>query len=108
MFINFYSKIAIKKREGAGLLSGMYELPNIAGFYEEEEIKKMLKKRKLSPQEIRLFAEEKHVFTHIDWLMKGYLVKVKKEIPHFLWVTREELAKQYALPTAFQKILKKV
>ena len=47
----------------------------------------------------------KHVFTHIDWYMKGYEVTVKGTPPRFLWVTREERERAYPLPAAFQKML---
>lgn len=96
-------KIAIEKRNEKGLLSGMYQLPNIKGYLTEKEIEKLFD---LNIQQIELLGETKHIFTHVDWLMKGYLVTVCNENNQFLWVSSEELKEKYALPTAFQKILK--
>ena len=40
--------------------------------------------------------------THIDWLMRCYEVTSAAAPERFLWVTREELADAYPLPTAFK------
>lgn len=98
-------KIAIEKRDQKGLLSGMYQLPNVEGYYEEKELKQILKSWQLKAKQISFLKEAKHVFTHIDWYMKCYLVKVEEENEMFLWVTKEELEGKYALPTAFQKAM---
>ena len=99
-------RIAIEKRSDTGLLSGMYQLPNIDGFFTDEELEKVLRDWQLSPISLYFMKDTKHVFTHIDWYMKGYCVSVEEENERFLWVTKEELKSAYPLPTAFQKILK--
>lgn len=99
-------RIAIEKRPETGLLSGMYQLPNIDGFFTDEELEKALREWQLIPVSLRFMKNAKHVFTHIDWFMKGYHVSVKEENDRFLWVTEEELKSAYPLPTAFRKILK--
>ena len=100
------NEIAIEKRAEKGLLSGMYQLPNIEGFYTPEELKKIIAKWQLQAADIRFIKEEKHIFTHIDWYMKGYFVKVEKKNRQFLWVSPQELTEKYPLPTAFQKFTK--
>lgn len=99
------NRVAIEKRPEKGLLSGMYHLPNTDGFHSEEALQKILEEWEIAPESIRYFREAKHVFTHIDWYMKGYLVTVSTESSRFLWVTEEELSETYALPAAFQKLL---
>ena len=96
--------IAIEKR-GGGLLSGMYQLPNAAGYYSEEEIKDLLSAWQLTPVSVTFLKNAKHVFTHIDWLMQGWQVAVKEPNELFLWVSRQELQTAYPLPTAFRKLL---
>ena len=100
------NRVAIEKRSEKGLLSGMYQLPNIEGFHSEETLQKSLKGWDLDTDSIAFIKDAKHVFTHIEWYMKGYLVTVKSENSRFLWVTQEELDRSYPLPTAFQKLLK--
>lgn len=97
--------IAIEKRPQAGLLSGMYQLPNVDGHYSEEEICSLLEQWELAPQGLVFLKNVKHVFTHIDWLMKGYRAAVAGENSRFLWVTPRQLKSDYPLPTAFQKFL---
>ena len=99
-------RIAIEKREGPGLLSGMYQLPNAAGFLSEAELTALLREWGLAPEETVFLKDAKHAFTHIDWFMKGYAVKVTEANDRFLWVTREELKGRYPLPTAFKPFLK--
>ena len=99
-------RIAIEKREEPGLLSGMYQLPNAGGFLDEAALAALLEGWGLQPEETAFLKNAKHVFTHIDWFMKGYAVKVAEAGGRFLWVTRQELAGQYPLPTAFKPFLK--
>ena len=98
--------IALEKRPDSGLLSGMYQLPNIEGFLEEAALRETLTSRDLRPLEIVFLRETKHVFTHIDWFMRGWRVRVHHKPEGFLWVSPRELQENYALPTAFRKLLK--
>ena len=98
-------RIAIEKRPDTGLLSGMYQLPNVEGFHTEEELRKILQEWGLEPTDITFTKEAKHVFTHIDWIMKAYHITVKEQNERFLRVTADELKNSYPLPTAFQKLL---
>ena len=98
-------RLALEKRPASGLLAGMYQLPNLDGFLDETALTKQLTEWGLVPENIRFTKEMKHVFTHIDWYMKGYEVTVKRTPPRFLWVTREERERAYPLPAAFQKML---
>jgi hypothetical protein len=97
-------RIAIEKRPDTGLLPGMYQLPNIEGFYTEEELFAILRDRELSPVSLAYTKEAKHVFTHVDWYMQGYTAEVNAPSDRFLWVTQAELNTSYPLPTAFRKI----
>ncbi len=83
-------KFALRKREERGLLSGLWEFPNAA----EDE----------SAAYGTVLAEKtaKHIFTHVEWHMTGYLIEAKEFFPRFLWVTPEEMRKNYALPSAFK------
>ena len=108
MLVTEDNKIAIEKRTEKGLLSGMYQFPNWDGFYSDESIKSIINEYSLAPVEVSFLKETKHVFTHIDWYMKGYLVTVKQKSDRFLWVSHKELLEKYALPTAFQIFAKMI
>ena len=99
-------RIAIEKRPDKGLLSGLYQLPNIDSELTEEAIRNTVRSWGLSTQSITFVKSAKHVFTHIDWIMNAYRVEVTEIGGSFLWVTREEMSEHYPLPTAFLKLLK--
>ena len=45
--------------------------------------------------------EAKHIFSHVEWHMSGYLVKAGEEIPGMLFADRGELKEKYPIPNAF-------
>ena len=111
ILISSSGKIAIKKREQNGVLKGMYELPNVINKWQETKVEEVLKEKWniQSIQQIEFSGEYKHIFTHIEWHMYGYEVKVRTEDEKsFLWVSKEELETVYAIPTAFKQFIRKV
>lgn len=98
-------RIAIEKRPARGLLSGMYQLPNIKGFFTDEQLRELLNDWQTEVTSLCFIKDAKHVFTHIDWYMKGYRVSITQPTDRFLWVSPEELSRTYALPTAFKPFL---
>ncbi|MEG0216667.1 MAG: NUDIX domain-containing protein, partial [Hungatella sp.] len=44
----------------------------------------------------------KHIFSHIEWHMTGYLVQIEAKTSAYLMVDKIELAEIYPLPNAFQ------
>jgi A/G-specific adenine glycosylase len=84
----YQDQYAIRKRPDKGLLASMYEFYNVEGHIKEEFPK---------------LPKAKHVFTHKEWHMIGYLVEVDHLLEGFVWVTKEELEEVYSIPSAFQK-----
>lgn len=102
-------KVAIQKRESKGLLAGMYQFLNIEGnLTKEEVIKYLIDNWNLKIEQIEEIGEYTHIFSHVEWKMKGYQMKVKQENSKLLWVEQKELEKQYPIPTAFQFFKKKI
>ena len=66
-------KIAVRKRPENGLLAGLWEYPNYPGELNEQDILKLLEKKGLSPISLVKLKKSKHIFTHIEWHMSGYL-----------------------------------
>ena len=54
------------------------------------------------PLSIAPLGKAKHIFTHIEWHMTGYLVECKKDSPDYLWVSKDEAEADYSIPTAFK------
>ncbi|MCD8103894.1 MAG: A/G-specific adenine glycosylase [Lachnospiraceae bacterium] len=68
---------AICRRAPQGLLAGLYELPSREGRLTRDEALSCVAGDGFSPIRIRPLAEAKHVFSHVEWHMTGYLVVVE-------------------------------
>ncbi|MEG1656563.1 MAG: A/G-specific adenine glycosylase [Christensenellaceae bacterium] len=97
---------AIKKRNQTGLLSGMWEFPNVSGLLTQVQLEQVLEQWQIKPKTIIQSMDKKHVFTHIEWEMSSYLVLCKEKNGDFLWVTKRQLEEEFALPTAFKAFSK--
>lgn len=98
---------AIQKRPNKGLLAGLYELPNLEGHLSDEEVVAYSKSIGLNPLRIKSLGEGKHIFSHVEWQMKGYLVRVdeleKVNTKGMLFIHPEEVQERYPIPAAFEK-----
>lgn len=96
-------RVAIRKRPKKGLLAGLYELPNVEGHLTQDEVLAAVKQMGFSPIRIQPLADAKHIFSHIEWQMKGYaiLVEEKEEPADILLVEAEDAMRRYAIPSAF-------
>ena len=72
MILQNGQEFAIQKRPSGGLLGGLYELPNCDGNLSREEILSCVEKLGLIPLHIADAGEAKHIFSHVEWRMKGY------------------------------------
>lgn len=99
----------IKKRDSKGLLAGMYEFPSIEGHCSAEEVMEYLSDAGLKVLRVIPLEDAKHVFTHKEWHMQGYLVRVDELEPaspnekteDWIYIKPEEISRQYPVPTAF-------
>ena len=96
----------LRKREKKGLLAGMWELPSAGGHLTGAEALAQLEAWGLTAVALTDLGPAKHIFTHVEWHMTGYLAQVTGEPPDG-WAspTLGELEELYALPGAFQAYL---
>ena len=96
---------AIRKRPEKGLLAGLYELPNIQGHLKSEDALLYVKELGLDPLYIEELPPAKHIFSHIEWRMQAYRIKVSSlkttQDKELIFVSKEQSGKQYAIPSAF-------
>ena len=71
-------RILLHKRPSKGLLAGLYELPNLEGQADEEEAIAFARERGLQPLRVEPLPEAKHIFSHVEWHMTGYLFRLTK------------------------------
>ena len=94
---------ALVKRPGTGLLADLWQFPNVEGELGTEEALACTERLGLHPREIRKEVHRKHIFTHIQWNMKGIYLEVGEKIPEYQWFTPDQIRSQAALPTAFRQ-----
>ncbi len=99
-------KTALRKRPAKGLLAGMYEFPWLAGLQNEEQVLAYLKEQGLQAIHIKRLEDSKHIFSHKEWHMAGYAIRVDelertKDESGFLFIEREEAQDRYAIPAAY-------
>lgn len=98
-------KVAIKKRGNKGLLAGLYELPNVEGHFSQKEVVAYSKSIGLMPIKVEKKGEAKHIFSHVEWQMIGYEIRVdeleKACTEEMIFITPEEVEKSYPIPAAF-------
>lgn len=103
------NRAALHKRPDKGLLAGMYEFPAITGHRTAEEVKKWLEERGLKILRIVPLKESRHIFTHKEWHMWGYMIRVDELAPKndrlakegWLFAEAAETEEKYPVPSAF-------
>ena len=108
--IDCNEKFALRKRENKGLLPNLWEFPNVEGHLTQAQCKQVLDDLGIVTCEIKKLPPSKHIFTHLEWHMKGYFVRVPEfcDLSDFVWATKGEITHRYSIPTAFKKIVKVV
>ena len=95
--------VALRKRSAEGLLAGLWEFPHIPGTLHEDAAADPLADWGLSVLDWKKKISAKHIFTHVEWHMTGYLLTVTgNDTSDFVWADREKLT-SLAVPGAFQK-----
>ena len=97
----------------------MYEFPMLDGKHTDQEVLQYLKDQGLQTIQILPLGEAKHVFSHIEWHMIGYWVRVDELTPFrgekqqeladgTVFVEIEKASREYAIPSAFSAYAKQL
>ena len=101
-------RYALHKRGSSGLLAGLWEFPNVPGKLELPQALKALEGMGVTPRELGRQVERKHIFTHIQWNLRGFYLEIADCTGGFQWFTKEEINAQAALPTAFRQFWEEI
>lgn len=99
---------ALHKRSGKGLLANLWEFPNVSGTLELQQALDAAEGMGLHPRELLRQVERKHLFTHIQWNLRGFYLEVSEQSGDFQWFSAEEIRRQAALPTAFRQFWEEI
>lgn len=108
LLIQYEQRIALAKRPSKGLLAGMYEFPSIDGHQEEKQVIAYLKSLGVMPLRIRKLEPARHIFTHKEWHMTGYYVRVDEltGMGEYVFVDPVEIKDKYPVPSAYAAYMK--
>lgn len=118
LIIRDENKAALRKRSDKGLLAGMYEFPSLEGYKTAEEVTAYLADRGIRVLRIQPLEDAKHIFTHKEWHMKGYMIRVDeladedtgcgaesetalRTADDWLYIEPWETQERYPVPSAF-------
>ena len=107
MLIHSGDYFVIRKRPARGLLANLYEFPNTDGFLNEDEtIRYVEKMTGTYALRIRRIREAKHIFSHVEWHMRGYEIYVSSpsetvDLPEVIYADASEIEQKYPIPSAF-------
>jgi A/G-specific adenine glycosylase len=96
-------RYALEKRKQAGLLAGLWQFPNVTGKLDATEAVNAVQAFGIPVRDILRQTEKKHIFTHIQWQMRGFYMEVADISDRFVWITADEIEEKAALPTAFRQ-----
>lgn len=104
LLVNEQGQVWIRKRPNQGLLKGLWEFMMVEGHLNDEEIGSYMTQNNIPVATIQSLSKAKHIFSHIEWDMKGYLIHIQHGIIPFegQFVDPAQLFDHYAIPTAFQ------
>lgn len=107
LIIKDENRAAIRKRPNQGLLAGLYEFPALEGHRTKEQVVHALKEWGMNPLFVKSLEASKHIFSHKEWHMKGYVIRVDELMPingdeqGFIFVEPRETEEKYPIPSAF-------
>ena len=97
---------ALHRRPETGLLAGLWEFPCAEGRLSAEQAEEAVRAWGLTPERVEPLPAAKHIFTHVEWHMEGYLIRTEQPDGEFVWAEYEELLADYAVPSAYRVYLR--
>ena len=110
LVIRYGNLVALRRRPDRGLLAGLYEFPTMEGHCGEEQVITHLRQSGVVPLRIRRLTEAKHIFTHKEWHMTGYSVRIDdlSGMGEYVFVEPEKIRDQYPVPSAFAAYMEQI
>lgn len=110
--LKYQGKYLLQKRPPKGLLASLWEFPSQEGKLSIDEVKCQLDQMKATVSQIELLGTGKHIFSHIEWHMLGYLIHFDQIDENFLkeftLVTEQQMKEEYSIPSAFATYLDQI
>ncbi len=98
-------RLAVCKRPKKGLLAGLWQFPDTEGTLTVEQALSLAAQWEAAPQDPMVTLERNHIFTHVEWKLRGIYLRCGAMPEKFSWYTREEIRDGVGLPTAYRQFL---
>ncbi len=98
-------RLAVCKRPKRGLLAGLWQFPDTEGDLSMEEALALAAQWGVAPQSPVMELKREHIFTHVEWKLRGICLNCGSMAPCFQWYSREEIKESIGLPTAYRQFL---
>lgn len=110
--LEYQGKYLIQQRPDRGLLAGLWEFPSQEGKLSIQELMPLLHEWGVDMEHVELLGSGKHIFSHVEWHMLGYLVHLDN-IPEVLQKSLVlssvgQIETKYSIPSAFSVYLQKI
>lgn len=100
------SKAILKKRNDSGLLAGLYEFPTMEGLHTADEaVHEAEAHYGVTALYVEPLRSSKHIFTHLEWRMEGYMIRVQppeNRETEDLFVEASDIERNYSVPSAYR------
>lgn len=103
LVIWYGDRVALRRRPESGMLAGMYEFPTMEGRHNEKQVIAYLKKLGVEPLKVQKLEPSRHIFTHREWHMIGYMIRVDElaGMGEYVFVDPAQIRDRYPVPSAF-------
>ncbi len=103
--------LLLRKRPDTGLLAGLYEFVHLPGMQDRRAVQEYCASYDWDILSVQSLSDRKHIFTHLEWDMKAYLVRVGSlsgTLPENCVCVRADETSGYALAGAFAYYMRAV
>ncbi len=113
LLLYWHDKVLIRRRPKKGLLAGLLEFPMMDGHASQDEVIAYLQECGFDAIRIKRGDDAKHIFSHIEWRMISWEVKVDAfmvfddVVSNEEWLNCKEIT-DITMPTAFKVYRKNV
>ncbi len=101
--LNCDDQYALEKRPSSGLLSDLWQFPNTPGILDTEDVIAHLECKGVKVKDMHRMLERNHIFTHIQWNMRGYYIQCFNQGGGYSWQSAKQINEESSLPTAFRQ-----
>ena len=92
---------AMEQRPATGLLAELWQFPNVPGHLTDAQALTLAESWGVRPKDLEKSVEKVHIFTHVQWQMRGYYLQCGAMPERFSWKKPADAA----LPTAFRQFV---